>query len=266
MEAMPLPPPPPLRIRVTMVKRLPPRSSRKRPADELPLVPLEVLKVRPGSFAHWVAEAQAAIQRGAASARADPKEPATQGGAAEATPTQIGKGVLLPHEGEAHESDGAGVPLVAEAPGVSEAEATEAGAPKTAETTAVGVGVSTTTEATMVEAGAPETIEAMTAEAGAPEIIEANVMVARPSAQEAEMKAAEALVAPLVQGPLLLRGSAREVEVYPISSDNTSQARGVVDAEETELGREVSRAAEASQIEAQCLKEKAEASMAEAQR
>ena len=46
------------------------------------------------------------------------------------------------------------------------------------------------------------------------------------------MKAAEALVAPLVQGPPLLRESARETEVYPISSDDTSWAREVVDAED----------------------------------
>ena len=84
----------------------------------------------------------------------------------------------------------------------------------------------------MVEAGAPETVEAMTAEAGALEITEADVMAVRPSTQEAEMKAAEALVTPLVQGPPLLRESAREVEVYPISSDNTSRAREVVDAED----------------------------------
>ncbi|XP_066320107.1 uncharacterized protein [Miscanthus floridulus] len=191
-------------MRVAVPKRLQPRSCQKRPADELPLAPLKALKVSPGSSTHWVAEAQAAIQHGTASARADPKEPATQGGAAEATPTQTREGVLPPREGEAHESDGAGVPLVAEAPGVSEAEATEAGAPKTAETAAAGVGVSATTEATMAEAGAPETIEAMIAEAGAPEITEADMMAARSSAQEAEMKAAEALVAPLVQGPPLL--------------------------------------------------------------
>ncbi|XP_066375166.1 uncharacterized protein [Miscanthus floridulus] len=141
------------------------------------------------------------MQRGAASVRADPKEPAAQGGAAEVTPTQTGVGALPLHEGEAHESDGAGVPLVAEAPGVSEAEATEAGALKTA---VAVVGVSTTTEATVAEARAPETVEAIIAEAEALEIAEANVMAARPSAQEAEMKAAEALVAPLVQGPLLL--------------------------------------------------------------
>ncbi|XP_066374785.1 uncharacterized protein [Miscanthus floridulus] len=203
-EATPLPPPPPLLSRVAVAKRLPPRSSRKRPVDELPLAPLKALKVSPGSSAHWVAEAQAAIQPGVASARADPKEPATQGGAAEATLTQMGEGVLPPYEGEAHESDGARVPLVAEAPGVSEAKATEAGAPKTTETAVGAVGVSTTTEATMAEVGAPETVEAMIAEAGAPEITKADMTAARPSIQEVEKKAAEASVVPL------------ELETWPI--------------------------------------------------
>ena len=45
------------------------------------------------------------------------------------------------------------------------------------------------------------------------------------------MKEAEALVAPLVQGPPLLRESAWETEVYPISSNDTSQAQEVVGAE-----------------------------------
>ncbi|XP_066344311.1 uncharacterized protein [Miscanthus floridulus] len=113
----------------------------------------------------------------------------------------------------------AGVPLVVEAPGVSEAEATEATAPTTAETTVAMVGVSASAEATMAEAEAPETIEAI-------------AMAAMPSVQEAEMKAAEALVAPLVQGPPLLRESTRETEVYLISFDDTSRAREVVDAED----------------------------------
>ncbi|XP_066396080.1 uncharacterized protein [Miscanthus floridulus] len=151
-----------------------------------------------------------------ASARADPKEPVTQGGATEATPTQMGEGAPPPREGEARESDGAEVPSVAEAieveaPRVSEAKATEAGAPRTAEAAAAGAGAPTTTEATMLEVGAPRTTEA-------------DVIAARPSAQEVEMKAAEASVAPLVQGPPSLWESAREAEVHPISSDDTSQA------------------------------------------
>ena len=57
-------------------------------------------------------------------------------------------------------------------------------------------------------------------------------MVTRPSVQEAEMQAAEASVVPLVQGPLLLRESTREAVVYPSSSDDTSRAWEVVDAED----------------------------------
>ncbi|XP_066354379.1 uncharacterized protein [Miscanthus floridulus] len=133
-----------------------------------------------------VAEAQAAIHRGAALARVDLKEPAAQGGAAEAAPTPTREGSLPSRGGEAHESDGAGVPLVAEAPGVSKAEATEATAPTTAETTVAAVGVSASAEATMAEAEAPETIEAVIAEAGAPEVTKAVMMAARPSVQEAE--------------------------------------------------------------------------------
>jgi len=115
------------------------------------------------------------------------------------------------------------VPLVAEAteveaPRVSEAKAAEARAPRTVEAAAAGAGAPATTEATMAEAGAPGTIEA-------------DVIVARPSAQEVEMKAAEASVAPLVQGPPSLRESAREVEVHPISSDDTSRVQEAVDAE-----------------------------------
>ena len=79
------------------------------------MAPLKALKVSPGSTAHWVAEAQAAIQRGAVSARADPKEPVAQGGAAEATPTQTGEGAPPSHEAKARESDGAEAPSVAEA-------------------------------------------------------------------------------------------------------------------------------------------------------
>ncbi|XP_066311080.1 uncharacterized protein [Miscanthus floridulus] len=126
----------------------------------------------------------------------------------------MGEGAPLPHEGEARESDGAEVPSVAEAteveaPRVSEAEAMEAGAPRTTKATAAGAGAPVTTEATMVEAKAPGTTKA-------------DVIAARLSAQEVEMKAAEASVAPSVQGPPSLRESAREAEVHPISSDNTS--------------------------------------------
>ena len=45
------------------------------------------------------------------------------------------------------------------------------------------------------------------------------------------MKAAEASVPPLVQGLSLLRERAQEAEVHLISSDDTSRAQEVVDAE-----------------------------------
>ncbi|XP_066392513.1 uncharacterized protein [Miscanthus floridulus] len=228
-EAMPLPPPPPLWIRVTMAKWLPPRSSQKRPTEVPTLAPLKALKVNPGSTAHWVVEAQAALQRGTASAKANPKEPATQGGATKAALTQEGEGAPPPRDGEACGSDAAEVPLAAETtgtevPGVSQAGAMEAVAPRTIEAAAVGTRALTTAEATMVEAGAPETTEAMMAEAEAPGTTDADVIMVGLLAQEVEMKAAEALVAPLVQGPPSMQESAQEVEILLISSGDTSWA------------------------------------------
>ena len=69
------------------------------------------------------------------------------------------------------------------------------------------------------------------AEAEAPRTTEADVIAARLSAQEVEMKAAEASVAPLVQGPPSLRESTREVDVLPISSDDTSRVQEMADVE-----------------------------------
>ncbi|XP_066324608.1 uncharacterized protein [Miscanthus floridulus] len=141
-EVVPLPPPPP---------------SQKHPAEVPTLAPLKALKVSPSSTAHRVVEAQAAIQRGAASARADPKELVAQGEAVEAAPTQAGEGAPLTHEAKAHGSDEAEASLVAEAtevkaPQASEAEATEAGVPRTAEAMVARAGALKTIEATVAEA------------------------------------------------------------------------------------------------------------------
>ena len=46
-----------------------------------------------------------------------------------------------------------------------------------------------------------------------------------------EMKAVKALAAPLVQGPPPLRESTREVEILPISSDDTSRVQEMAGAE-----------------------------------
>ena len=180
------------------------------------LAPLKALKVTPSSTAHWVVGAQAAIRRGATSVRAGLTESVPQGGAIEATPTPTGEGAPSPHEGKGRESDGAEVSSVAEATevkahGVSKAEATA--------------------EAAAAEVEAPATIEATMAGAGAPGTTEAGVVAARPMAQEVEMKAAEASVAPLVQGLSSLRESTREVEVLPISSDDVSRAWEMADGE-----------------------------------
>ena len=67
------------------------------------------------STARWVVEAQTAIQRGTASARADPKEPVAQGEATEAATKQAGEEAPTPREAEARESSEAEAPTIVEA-------------------------------------------------------------------------------------------------------------------------------------------------------
>ena len=107
----------------------------------------------------------------------------------------------------------------------AEATMAEAGAPETAEASMAEAGTPGTTEATMAKAEAPRTTEATMVEAGAPGTTDADAVVAGLLAQEMEMKAAKALVAPWVQGPPPLRESAWEVEILLISSDDTSRAQ-----------------------------------------
>ena len=83
--------------------------------EALALAPRKVLKVSASSTAQWVVEAQAAIQRGAASARADPKEPDAQGEATEAATKRAGEEAPTSLEAEARESDGVEASSVAEA-------------------------------------------------------------------------------------------------------------------------------------------------------
>ncbi|XP_066361028.1 uncharacterized protein [Miscanthus floridulus] len=180
-EAVPLPPLPPLRrTKDAVQKRLCPHSSWKRQVEVPALAPRKALKVSTSSTAQWVVEAQAAIQRGTASARANPKEPIAQGEDAEAATMQAGEEAPMPHEAEAHESDGAKAPSVAEA---TEAEA-EAEAPKTFKAEATKAKASRTTEAEVAEAEAPGTTEA--------EVVEAGMGAAEPVAQEAKTEAGPA--------------------------------------------------------------------------
>ncbi|XP_066375155.1 uncharacterized protein [Miscanthus floridulus] len=191
-------------MRDAVQKRLCPHSSRKRQAEAPALAPCKALKVSTSFPAQWVVEAQATIDRGTTSARADPKELVTQGGATEAATKQAREEAPTSHEAEARASD------EAEAPQVAEATEGEAKAPRTS-------------EAKATEARAPRTTEA--------EVPEAGVGVAKPAAQDMETKAGQASVPPLVQDPSPSQGSAREVEVHSISSDDTSQGKEVADAE-----------------------------------
>ena len=134
-------------------------------------MPRKALKVSTGSTAQWVVEAQAAIQRGVASARADPKEPVALGEATEVATKQAGEEVPTPCEAEALELGEVEAPLIAEA---TEGEAE---APRTS-------------EAKAMEAGAPRTTEAEVAEAG--------VGTAKLVAQDIETEAGQASVPPLV--------------------------------------------------------------------
>ena len=86
-------------------------------------------------------EAQAAIQHGMASARANLKEPDAQGEATEAAMKQAGEEAPMPHEAEALEPDEAEAPLVAKATeGEAKAEAMEARGPRTTEAKVAGTG------------------------------------------------------------------------------------------------------------------------------
>ena len=123
----------------------------------------------------------------------------------------------MPHEVEAHESDGAGAPSVAEATEVkvealrtSEAEATWAEALRASKAIAAGVGAPRVTK---VEAA------------------EASLGMVEPAGQDADMGAGQASVPPLVQGPPPSQESAQEVGVQTISSDDTSRGKEVADAE-----------------------------------
>ncbi|XP_066347856.1 uncharacterized protein [Miscanthus floridulus] len=199
-----LPPPPPLlRTRDAVWKLF-----RKRQAETPAPAPRKALKVSTSSTARWVVDAQAALRRGAASARADPKEPVAQGEATEAAMKQAGEEAPTPREVRAVESG------EAEAPSIAEATEGEVEAPRTSEAEVAEAGASRASEAEVADAGAPRTTEAEVAEAG--------LGAAEPAAQDAETEAGQASVPPPSQE------SAREVEVHSISSDDTSRGKDLL--------------------------------------
>ncbi|XP_066373623.1 uncharacterized protein [Miscanthus floridulus] len=183
--AMPPPPPPPLPRTRDVVRKL------LLPVQAPTLAPCKVLKVSTSSTAQWVVDAQATIQRGEASARADPKEPVTQGQATEVATKQVGEEAPMPRKVGAHESGEAKAPSIAkategevEAPRTSEAEVAKAGASRAFEAKVANARALGTTKAEVAEAGAPRTTEAKVAEAG--------LGVVEPVAQDAETKVGQA--------------------------------------------------------------------------
>ena len=131
-------------------------------------------------------DAQAALQRGAASARADPKEPVAQGEATEVATKQVGEEAPTPREAGVLELSEAKVPPIAEA---TEGEAkalrtSEAEAPKTSKAEVAEAGASRASEAEVADAGAPRTTEAEVAETGASRTTEAEVVEASSGAAE----------------------------------------------------------------------------------
>jgi len=132
--------------------------------------------VSASTTARWVVDAQAALQRGAASAKAT-----------EVAAKQAGDEAPTPREAVALEAG------EAEAPTIAEAIEGEAGAPRTSEAEVAETGVFRTTGATVAEVGASRTTEA--------EVVEASSGAAEPSAQDAETEAGQAPVRPPVQDP-----------------------------------------------------------------
>ena len=98
------------------------------------MAPCKVLKVSTSTTAQQAAEAQPAVQRGAVSAGADLEGPVIQEEAPGAATEQTEEEGPTPRVAEAHESDGARAPPVAEAgrkaeaPGTPEAEMVEVSA------------------------------------------------------------------------------------------------------------------------------------------
>ena len=88
------------------------------------MAPRKALKVSAGPTAHQAAEAQTAVQPDVASAGADLKRSVVQEEAPEAATEHTEEEGPTPRVAEAHESDGAKAPLVAEAGGKAEAPGT----------------------------------------------------------------------------------------------------------------------------------------------
>ncbi|XP_066323257.1 uncharacterized protein [Miscanthus floridulus] len=167
--------------------------TQKHQAEAPALAPLKALKVSTSSTARWVVDAQAAMQRGTVSARANLKEPVTQEEVTKVATKQAGEEAPTPREVGATEGE-AKAPRTyeaevaeAEASRASEAKVADAEAPRTTEAEVVEARASRASEAEVADTGAPRTIKAEVAEAGTPgttetEVAEAGLDVAEPTA------------------------------------------------------------------------------------
>ncbi|XP_066311487.1 uncharacterized protein [Miscanthus floridulus] len=125
-EAAPLPPPALLQRRLAVSKRLHPRSRQKHLVGDPALAPRKALKVNVSSSTHQAAEAQAGVQRGAASGGAVSEEAATQGKGAEAAAERVEEEEPTPCDVMSLGAKEAGASTIAEAIEDLEKEASQA--------------------------------------------------------------------------------------------------------------------------------------------
>ncbi|XP_066323485.1 uncharacterized protein [Miscanthus floridulus] len=158
------------------------------------------------------------MQRGTASARADPKELVAQREATEAATKQAGEEAPMPREARVLELG------EAKAPSITEATEGEAEAPRNFK---AEVAEARASEAEVADAGAPRTTEVEVVEAGAPgtteaEVAEASLGVVEPVGQDAEMEAGQA--------PAVLEAKIREHNALQSAAHTSCEAlevRGV---------------------------------------
>ncbi|XP_066358367.1 uncharacterized protein [Miscanthus floridulus] len=273
-EAALLPPPPPLQRRLAVSKRLHPRSCQTHLVEDPPLAPRKALKVNVSSSAHQAAEAQAGVQRGAASGGAVSKEAAAQEKGAEAAAERVEEGEPTPHNVVGLGAKEARASIIAEA------VEGEAGAPETSKARAVDAGA---IEVEMAEARAPGSIEAEAMEVETEQILAPPLVQTISSDDSSRGKeAADVEEASTVEQPAELvtaKGQAAplEAKIKELEEERDSfrsraqEAAASVKATAGQLGAEqsehqatrvalaeVTKAAEASWVEVLAWKNKAE--------
>ncbi|XP_066380358.1 uncharacterized protein [Miscanthus floridulus] len=242
--------------------------------EDPPLAPRKALKVNVSSSAHQAAEAQAGVQRGAASDEAISEEVAAQGKGAEAAVERVEEGEPTPRDVVGLGATEAG------ASSTAEAIESEAGAPKTSEVRAVDSGA---IEVEMAEARAPGSIETEAMEVEAEQTLAsplvqtissddssqgkeaADVEAASATEQQAELVTAKGQAAPLVAKIKELEEERDSFRSRAQEATASAKATaGQLGAEQSEHQAtkvalaEATKAAEASRVEVLAWKNKAE--------